>query len=183
MIAKDVQAPLKTCADYISAQGDSRVYLEAQPDSDTSDLKEISTVCIASGLILNAKPSTVSYLETPLVTKAFLKNTPYNLAQIISDEELDRLKSRKPTPSWWSAEPIKAIKRFNDNVATLELDGSSQSVVVLGHGDINGDGVEDVVVRIIDTINPPASYFNSRLYVLTRLGKNEKYTVIRAYED
>jgi hypothetical protein len=182
LLVKGGQNPIDTCKSLMEQQGSGHIFLEAQIESDASSLRDISTTCIAAKLLLDSTSSARTYIDYPLATKSFLQKAPYNLSQMISNESREKLANQKPVATWWNAEPIKSIKKFNNNNFSLELSGSTQTITVMGHGDIDGDGIEDIILKIVDTIHPPATYFNARLYVLTKLGKNQKYSIVRSYE-
>ncbi|WP_213877590.1 hypothetical protein [Pseudomonas sp. dw_358] len=182
-LAEGHSRPLVTCRDYTAAQASEVRLLEPKVESEANGFRELLINCLAADLIAKAKPSDVTYLPEKLVTEDFLKNTPYYPGQIIANETRERLEKQRPEPSWWDVEPVEKIKRFDHNVVTLYLDGSKQTVVAIGRGDINGDGVEDAMLKVIDSINPPATYFNVRMYVITRMEERGKYQIIKSYDQ
>lgn len=50
--------------------------------------------------------------------------------------------------------------------AEYRIEGGLQALSVLGLGDFNGDGREDLLASVRDTVEG-GSYFNLRLFVLT----------------
>lgn len=173
---------LNNCAELLQLQGASEYFLEPALTSEAGTLADISTICIAADLNLKSQPSKRSHISEHPLDEDLIKHAPDTLGFYVNPE-IEKPLAQRHGAVWADANVIKNIIQYDDNNTTLELDDAKQNLILVGRGDVNGDGIEDIILKLVDTLDPPATLFNTRLYVLTRLEANGPYTILKAYDQ
>ncbi|MBF7143538.1 MULTISPECIES: hypothetical protein [Pseudomonas] len=179
---KDHPEPLRTCTEVINLQNSVKHYLEPSKEWETPTLTDITSTCIAAKLNLNAEPSKTTFISKNPIDESMLKSAPYALGLNSSYYEKQHFLHDHPKAKWADSGPILRLKKHDIYNVTLILNGARQHIKLVGRGDINGDGIEDIILKITNTMDPPSNYFTSSLWVLTRLQPKGDYIVLESYD-
>lgn len=178
---KDGKTPisLSNCSEYLSKRTD-----ETRPvtESELNSYVELGIMCQATELIANAGKSSETYIDiTNLLTESAPNKLPWELSFVISASRYDELKKQSKAKSWADVDRIiKIEKQSNYSAVYVHEDKSTQRLDLVGIGDLNNDRILDVLLTSTDNVNE-GSYFNIRLFALTRKSKNGSYQLIKEY--
>jgi len=173
---------LRTCAEVLNLQNSVKHYLQPSKEWETSTLTDITSTCIAAKLNLNAKPSKITFISKSPINEEMLRSAPYALGLNSSYYEKQRFLNDHPEAKWADSGPILQLKKHDTYSVTLILKGARQHIKLVGRGDINGDGIEDIILKITNTMDPPSNYFTNSLWVLTRFQPKGDYIVLESYD-
>jgi hypothetical protein len=174
--------PLKTCRDVLRAQGSTKHYLQPQTSPETSVLSDITGTCIAARFNLNAQPSEISFIPDSPIDRDILDTAPYALGLNSNYNEMKIFLTEHPMATWAESNIVIGLDQHDQNNATLRLQGAMQHIRVVGRGDMNGDGFEDIILKITSTIDPPSNYLSNSLWVLTKMQFGGRYTILESYD-
>lgn len=173
--------PMNNCLEVLETLGTSKRFLNPESVVDTQFYTSLTADCIAAKLNYQAKPFKTSFIPTDFFTDELFDKAPYRLGMNASLSELNAVLKERPDATWAESDRTFKIIEKNDHRAVIKLSGARQIVFIQGRGDMDGDGVEDIVLKIVNTADYPASYFGVDLYVLTRLEEDGRYSIIDAY--
>ncbi len=106
------------------------------------------------------------------------KKMPPQLSLIISNDDERRLAKAS---SWEEMSHINKMEPLNKNQAIYyDNSGGIQKLTVMAKGDYNNDGIEDMVLYMVNTVQK-GSYSSTYGYVITRLTANAPYTLIKQF--
>lgn len=174
--------PLKTCTEVLELQNSLQHYLEPSKEWETPTLTDITSTCIAAKLNLNAEPSKTTFISKNPIDESMLKSVPYALGLNSSYYEKQHFLHDHPEAKWADSGPILQLKKHDNYNVTLILNGARQHIKLVGRGDINGDGIEDIILKITNTMDPPSHYFTNSLWVLTRFKPKGDYIILESYD-
>lgn len=127
---------------------------------------EFTVMCEAARVLMVSERSAVSYLPRVVLSELSPRLWPKEFALQTSAEEARRTNQNSKLVSWDDVTPItKYISKSGSN-AFFYHQGGFQQVEVIGRGDTNKDGVEDLMLSVRDHADG-GSYFNMRLFVLS----------------
>jgi len=174
--------PMTNCLEVLETLGISKRFFNPASVVDTQFYTSLTADCVAAKLNYQAKPFKTSFIPTDFFTKETINKAPYRLVMNASLSELNAVLKERPNATWAESDRTFKILEKNDHRAVIKLNGARQTVFIQGRGDMDGDGIEDIVLKIISTADYPASYFGVGLYVLTRLEEDGRYSIIDTYE-
>ncbi len=142
----------------------------------------LATMCHAVKAIIDAKPASVSFLRYIQLNAKHPDIFPIEMAFILSESERKRvILLQKKGGRWSEASPIKSVKLISDSHAVYyDTSGGIQEIEILGYGDFNHDGIDDVLLLVENSVEE-GSYFASSLFILTKMSLHAKYEVIMEY--
>lgn len=127
---------------------------------------------------LNLKPSKVSYLNKVSLDKSFTQQAPAQLAMLISNEQIKKVANSK---SWDDMSQIKSVKPLNQDQTIFydDTDGQ-QKVTLIAKGDHNGDGVEDLLLYMENSVIS-GSYAAAHAFILTKKGEGKPLELLKQF--
>jgi hypothetical protein len=182
-VARGHKRPMNSCMDILDTLGTSKHFLNSESVVDTQFYTKLTADCLATRLNYEARPFETSFIPADFFTKEMFDKAPYRLGMNTSLSELEDVLKHRPNATWAESDPTFTILEKNAHGAILRLQGAQQTVSITGRGDMNGDGIEDIALKIVNNVDYPASYFSVGLYVLTRLSEDGPYTIIDAYTE
>ena len=163
------------CQDFFLAE---KRALEPVKPNEFVSYRLMGAGCKAVSLSLALKDSTESYLGAFALNKALAEKLPPELAFFVSASRKEAVLADPRVQSWADVDKIVAVKRTNKHQAVfVDSDGNQREFFVLARGDYNADGVEDILVKSVNSVSG-GSYVSVKLYVLTRYKHNDRYTLL-----
>jgi hypothetical protein len=124
--------------------------------------------CRAAALLVRAQPSKSSFLHDFALDAQAPNRLPARLAFTVSPEDEERIAQATARGEPWSAvEDVHLAAQPASGEARYEANGSEQALTVLGQGDVNGDGLEDLLLLSRGRLTE-GSLKSTRLLVLTQ---------------
>lgn len=164
------------CSHYLSeATLDTRTLREYE----NSAFLELAMMCRATELLLNAKKSEISNIPSDFLNASLPNKLPTGLAFQVSTAEAEINANDKAKRYWSDINDELQFKAISKDQAEFYQDGGTQTLAVVGKGDFNNDGMEDVLITSRDTVSG-GNYFNLRLFALSLNTKNE-WSLIKQY--
>ncbi|MCP4267859.1 MAG: hypothetical protein GY777_20200 [Candidatus Brocadiaceae bacterium] len=152
-----------SCADYFDKAEPSTHTIR---DNEMNAYLEFKIMCEATQLLINAKDSKESFLPDIILNDDVPKLWPKKIALQISTEESRRITHNPKLKTWNDVTPIIKIEKRSETKSIYFHDGGYQEIEILGNGDANSDGIEDVFIVVRDHVEG-GNYFNIRLFVLS----------------
>lgn len=154
---------IKSCNDYFSVKSSD---LRAQQEQEHSALLEFIVMCEATRLLSYAAPAEYSHIPAQPLDAQLPNKLPKSLALVTSQSERNRFKNDQSISSWADVNAISMVEQPSAHQSEFRSDAGLQTLSILGRGDLNGDGREDLLVSVKDSVEG-GSYFHLRLFVLT----------------
>jgi len=124
-----------------------------------------SVICSMWKKMAAFKPYGVSFMNDLSLNKDFSTKAPAHFALLTSNDEIKKSESAK---SWNSMSQIKKVDPVNDIKAIYyDNTGGIQKLTLMAKGDYNGDGVEDWLMHMQNSVEG-GSYSSTILYIITR---------------
>lgn len=152
-----------SCADYFDKAEPSTRTIR---DNEMSAYLEFKIMCEATRLLINSKNSKKSFLPGNVLNDDAPKFWPKEMALQISTEESRRIAQNPKLKTWADVTPIIKHEKKLETKSIYFHKGGYQEIEILGNGDANSDGIEDVFVVVRDHVEG-GNYFNMRLFVLS----------------
>lgn len=157
------ETALSSCHDYFTKADDTT---HAAKENEIGAYLELKIMCEATRLLMNAKESKKSFLPNDVLSKTAPQLWPKAMALQISTEESKRSAENPKLTSLNDVTPVIKYESQSNSRATYFHNGGYQEVEILGRGDANNDGIEDIFLVLRDHVNG-GDYFNIRLFVLS----------------
>lgn len=169
--APDLNEPqaIDSCNDYFAVNAEN---LRAHKAQEHNALLELMVMCEATRLLSEASPAKQSNIPEQPLDAQLPDRLPKSVALVTSQSEWNRIENDQNVSSWGEVNTINEVKKTSAHQAEYHLDTGLQTVSILGRGDFNEDGREDLLVSVKDTVEG-GSYFNLRLFVLTVTDQGE----------
>jgi len=129
-------------------------------------------MCRPTKLLLNAKPPEKSNIPNDFLNKSMPENFPVEIAFQTSTREAERNANDKSKRYWSDINQNLQFEAISKDRVKFFDDGGSQNISLVGRGDFNADGLEDVLISSRDSVEG-GSYFNFRLFALSVNEKGE----------
>jgi len=141
-------------------------------------IKAMNKACLIWSNMGELSASATSYLSDFKHDSALAKKMPAELALIISNDDERRLAKAS---SWEEMSHIKKVETLNkDKAVYYDNSGGIQKLAVMAKGDYNNDGIEDMVLYMVNTLEE-GNYSSTYGYVVTRLAADAPYTLIKQF--
>lgn len=152
-----------SCEDYFD---NAEPFTRTIRDNEMSAYIEFKIMCEATRLLINANKSKESFLPSNVLNDDSPKLWPKEMALQISTEESKRSNQNTELRSWDEVTPIIKYESKSETKSVYFHEGGYQEVEILGRGDANNDGIEDIFIVVRDYVQG-GDYFNLRLFVLS----------------
>ena len=163
------ESVFNSCKDYFDKAEPSTRTIR---DNEMSAYLEFKIMCEATRLLINASNSKESFLPEIILNNDAPKFWPKTIALQISIEESRRIAHTTTLRTWADVTPIVRVETHSKTKSTYFHEGGYQEVEIVGYGDDNNDGIEDVFIVARDYV-AGGSYFNIRLFVLSINSKGD----------
>lgn len=155
--------PVSSCKDYFSVKAQD---LRADKGQEKNALLELIVMCEATRLLAEASAARQSSIPARPLNEDLSENLPEEFALITSQNETQLIMGDPAISSWGDVNDITKVNRVSEHRAEYHSVSGVQTLSILGHGDFNDDGREDILVSVQDAVEG-GSYFNMRLFVLS----------------
>ncbi len=172
----DENKALNNCRDFFAIKAPD---LHAQREQENNSLLEFKLMCEATRLLSLATPARYSNIPSNLLDTQLPTKLPKSLALITSQSEQYRIQHDHNLIHWGDINSMRKVEQKSAYQSVYYSGAGVQTLAVLGHGDINGDKWNDILVAVKDTVEG-GSYFNLRLFVLT-VTAQEQWQVVAQY--
>lgn len=135
--------------------------------------------CRAITLAVGMAPSNISYLNGSL-DKTAISRLPAIIAFIPSKTQQSYIEDNAPPMMLEGVTPIIGFAQINDYEVELKIDGGGQTMLVLAKGDTNGDGVEDLLMQVINATEG-GSYRATHLFLLSKNERDGNWLLLSKY--
>lgn len=164
---------IKNCADFLKI--DLQEFELVHP-SDIGALFGVGEICTAAKWLLEGKAATRSYIETIPRDARIVKYMPDSVAQHQGGPHDIQRKGR----NWPEAEG--GLKYVESRYGQMRFESklSDHFVIIIGSGDFNDDGIEDLIISISHAYKEGRGA-EPTLYVFTRYKNEGKLVIIKQY--
>ncbi|MBU0699823.1 hypothetical protein KKE26_00765 [bacterium] len=167
-----------TCEQFLEIE---RKKFEPKKAYEANAYMALATMSHAVKEIINAKSASVSFLRYMKLNKKTPDIFPAEMACIPSTTERKRLLSQKKRDRWSEVNQIKAVKSIDNlNAVYYDMNGVEQEIEIIGYGDFNHDGIDDILLLVQNSVTG-GSYFTMSLFILTKRSSHATYEVIMEY--
>lgn len=165
-----------SCNSIISAYDDN--FEPIKPSFYTTFLNALMQ-CRAIFIAVNMKPYNISYIN-PNLDKISVSNFPATIAFIPSKSKKLSIETDTSLININEVTPIIDFSSESNHEVELKIDGGTQSIMVLAKGDVDGDQLEDLLIRVINA-SEKGSYRATHLFVLTKKENNGSWLLLSKY--
>lgn len=152
-----------SCNDYLAIKTPE---LRAQKEQEHNALLELMTMCEATRLLSEASPAKQSNIPAQPLHAQLPEKLPKSIALVTSQSEWNRIKNDQGISTWGDVNAVSMAEQPSTHQTKFRSDAGLQTLSILGRGDFNEDGREDLLLSVKDTVEG-GSYFSLRLFVLT----------------
>lgn len=157
------EGTFSTCEQYLQGVTPETRTLRAH---EMSAFVELAIMCRATKLLGNADRPHVSYIPEPILAASSPDRLPSALAFETSKTESDKNRNDPTVQSWGDINEVRKVDVICPRVVDFYTTGGVQRLELVGRGDFDGDGVEDVLISSRDSVDG-GSYQHLRLFVLS----------------
>jgi len=168
---------VKTCRDFLDV-----IHLRFELDNpvDWPVWWQQGALCFALSALEKAKPASRSYLGWFRISKQGIGKLPPGLAMLDSpDDEDEAAAAAKACRGWRQFDPSLSVRAKGSDEASLRSDGWTGRLVLYARADIDGDGLEDLLLRR-DAHATGGSAAESEVFVITQLSASGCAKVVRS---
>lgn len=155
--------PVGSCKDYFSVEAQD---LRADKGQEKNALLELIVMCEATRLLADASAARQSNIPARPLNEDLSESLPEEFALITSQNETRRIMNDPAISSWGDVNDITEVIHVSEHRAEYHSVSGVQTLSILGRGDFNDDGREDILVSVQDSLEG-GSYFNRRLFVIS----------------
>lgn len=136
---------VKTCLDFLAV---SKTKFDLENPVDWPVWSEQGTRCFALDALKAAKPAKQTYLGWFRMAKPEIGKLPPGLAMLDSlDDEDEAAAAAKACRGWGKFDPSLKVRAKGIDQATLRSEGWTGQLVLYARADVDGDGLEDLLLR------------------------------------
>lgn len=158
-----------SCNEYFAVKTPE---LRAQKEQEYSALLELMMMCEATRLLSEASPAKQSNIPAQPLNAQLPEKLPNSIALVTSQSEWNRIKNDQGISTWGDVNAVSVAEQPSTHQIEFRSDAGLQTLSILGRGDFNEDGSEDLLLSVKDTVEG-GSYFNLRLFVLTVIDQGD----------
>lgn len=141
--------------------------------SEFSVYQDREAQCRAAALLVRAQPAKTSFLHGFALDAHAPKRLPAALAFTVSPEDDERVTQATARGEPWSAvEEVRLLEQVSASEARFGANGSEQNLIIVGQGDVDGDGFEDLLLLSRGRLTE-GSLKSTRLLLLTHESPKE----------
>ena len=154
---------LSSCAEYFNK---AELLTRTTHDNEMNAYLEFKVMCEATQRLIQSNESKISFLRGDVLNEHTPTLWPKAIALQISTEE-SKKNSLNPTLKFWNEiTPIIKYEAQSKTKSTYFHKSGYQEVEIIGYGDVNHDGIEDLIIVVRDHVKG-GNYYNLRLLVLS----------------
>jgi len=154
---------IHSCTEYLATNR----HAEPIKPYEVSAYLAIGVACDALQVALSMEKSSASFVRELPFDKKLAQLLPPQIALVISTEQKKRLDANPEVRVWSDIETIESVNQLEADVFNFKTAGATHTLKRLALGDVNGDGIEDLMIRDDVTVDE-GSYSSSRLFVFTK---------------
>jgi hypothetical protein len=167
---------IKTCRDFVAV---TKSQFELPNAVDWAAWWQQGAHCFALDVLEGARPALRSHLGWFRFSKLGITKLPPRLALSESPDDLDEVAAaERACNSWGHFDETLRIRIEAPDRAVLRSDGWTGRLVLYARADIDGDGVEDLLIRR-DGSATGGTAVESRVFVVTQSSPTECARVVR----
>lgn len=168
---------VKTCLDFLAA---NKGKFELESPVGWPVWWSQGAHCYALEALRAAKPASRSHLGWFRFSKQAIAKLPPGLAMLESpDEHEEAAAAAKACSGWGQFDPSLKVRVKGPDKATLRTDGWTGSMVLYARADLDGDGLEDLLIRR-DAQVKGGSATASEVFVVTQSSPEGCARVVRS---
>lgn len=172
--------PIKTCRDILAVRKTS---FDLTPDNGNAWdwLEDKSIRCLALDVLKGAKPATTSYLGWFRFSGAAIAKLPAGLELDVDSpaDDTSLAKADAACVSWGKYdEYLRVVVRTKGEEAWVSGSGWRGSIALYARGDLDGDGIEDLMFRRYGKLNE-GSANEEALFLVTQTSPKSCPKIIR----
>ena len=172
----ETPASVRTCRDFLGIATKS---FDTEDDAEWKVIWYQGMRCLALDWLGKAKPAPQTFLGAFNWSKIDLSDLPPELGLQISPEATESVKKASATcKSLRNVEASARITRRKGDEITVRGAGWSGTITLLGRGDFDGDGVEDLMVKRMGAVERGTAA-ESSLFLLTKTSERGCLRVVR----
>lgn len=164
---------VSSCEDYFRASGAEPVQPFEYPVYNS-----LGKRCLAAKWIANMTSAEESYIGEITVDEGLVASLPKEFSFIVSTSEWQRIMEDREIKTWSDVYEIKHIETTSPYELTVDLAAARQELVLLARGDMNDDGIEDVLFKVL-SYSLEGTYSAMHLFVVTRRSSDSSFELAR----
>jgi len=175
-LADGNQRQVRSCRDFLEV---SKVAFELENPVDWPVWWQQGARCFALDALKQARPALRTHMGWFRLSKSAIANLPPRLALIQGPDELAELAAaEKACRSWGRFDSRLEVRVQPPDRAHLRSDGWTGRLILYARADIDGDGIEDLLVRRDGQVSGGTAA-ESRVFVVTQTSPAECPRVVR----
>lgn len=135
--------------------------------------------CRAIAIAAKMEPSNRTYLSGNL-DQASVSEFPAAIAFVLSRTQRAIVDADTALETLDQVTPILGFTRESPYEVELDIDGGTQTILLMAKGDANGDRVEDLLIRVVNAASG-GSYRATRLFVISKIEKDGAWLLVSEY--
>lgn len=135
--------------------------------------------CRAIAIAAKMEPSNRTYLSGNL-DQASVSEFPAAIAFVPSQTQRAIVDADTALETLDQVTPILGFTRESPYEVELDIDGGTQTILLMARGDANGDLVEDLLIRVVNAASG-GSYRATRLFVISKTEKDGDWVLVSEY--
>jgi hypothetical protein len=176
-LAGGIPRRVKTCRDLLEV---SKVRFELENAVDWPVWWQQGSRCFALDALKRARPALRTHLSWFRLSKTAIAKLPPGLALLQSLDELeDAAAAEKACRSWGRFDETLKVEVQPPDSAVLRSDGWTGRLILYARADIDGDGIEDLLLRR-DAHVRGGTAAESRVFIVTQTSPSDCPRIIRA---
>lgn len=168
---------LKNCRSYLSLATEKTHTLR---ENEISAFLELAMMCRSTKLLLNAKNPIKSNIPSDFINEFLPEKLPSTIAFQTSTEEAKKSAIDSMKKYWGDINQNLKYEAVSKEKAKYSGESGVQYITLIGRGDFDGDGLEDVLITSRDVVDA-GSYFNLRLFALS-VDEKGKWQLIKEFK-
>ena len=164
---------IKSCAEYFKLADKS---LTTVKENENSAFAEFVLMCQVAKVIVEAKPSKLTFLNDLTFDKNLPDKLPKQIAMVISSTESKKINENSNLVNWSDVNKITKVDVISEFKAIYHQQGSTQEIELVAKGDFNADGIEDVLLSSRDSVEG-GSYGALRMLYFTKQSNEGAYVM------
>ncbi len=149
-------------------------------EADYTLLAELAVMCRAACAMSDARAARESHIGTLPFNGQLPILLPADLALRASTEDHARFAAAEPEARWAEVASLKSVEIHGPEYAVYRQLSGDQVVRLVGRGDVDGDGVEDLLLTSKD-VGSDGSLLGYRLFTITRFSPETPYVVLSEF--
>lgn len=171
------EGTFSTCEEYLKGVTPETRTLH---ENEMSAFVELALMCRATVFLSNAGNPHASYIPDDVITADSPNEFPSVLAFQTSETESEKSRNDPAVQYWSDINEIRKVESVSPHAVDFYTNGGVQRVELVGRGDFDGDGVEDVILSSRDSVEG-GSYRHLRLFVLS-VDAEGNWKTIKSYQ-